>query len=61
MIEFKMEWREVSCTAEPCIGCGEIIFGKQYQLFTAIGNKATPLEQVACASCYMEIENEEEE
>lgn len=55
-----MEWREVPCTAEPCVGCGEMILGKQYQLFTVIGGKATPMEQVACASCYMEIEKEED-
>jgi hypothetical protein len=45
MIEFKIEWREVPCTAEPCIGCNEIIYGKQYQLFSVIGDKATPMEQ----------------
>lgn len=60
MIEFKMEWREVTCTGEPCVACTEPIFGKQYQLHTIIGGKATPLEQVACASCYMEIEKEED-
>lgn len=58
MIELNMEWREVQCTAEPCIVCGEMILGKQYQLHTIIGSKVTPLEQVACASCYMEIERE---
>jgi hypothetical protein len=60
MIEFKMVWREVPCTGDPCIICEDPIFGKQYQLFTVIGKKATPLEQVACASCYMEIEKEED-
>jgi hypothetical protein len=60
MIEFKMEWREVSCTAEPCVGCGEIIYGKQYQLHTVIGTKVTPMEQIVCASCYVEIESEED-
>lgn len=58
MIEFKIEWREVSCTVEPCVGCGEIIYGKQYQLFTVIGGKATPMKQAACASCYMDLEKE---
>lgn len=53
-----MEWRDVPCTADFCIACGEMILGKQYQLFMVIGNKATPMEQVACASCYMEIEKE---
>lgn len=54
-----MEWREVPCTADPCIVCGEMILGKQYQLHSVINNQATPLEQVACASCYVEIEREE--
>lgn len=61
MIEFKLEWREVQCTAEPCIVCEEMILGKQYQLHTIIGGKATPLEQIACASCYMEIDKEGED
>lgn len=60
MIEFNTEWREVPCTAEPCIICGEMILGKQYQLFTVICGKATPMEQIACASCYVEIEKEED-
>lgn len=55
-----MEWREVPCTADPCIACGEMILGKQYQLFTIIGSRTTPMEQVACASCYVEIEKEED-
>lgn len=58
MIEFKMEWREVPCTGEPCIVCEEMIFGKQYQLHSLIGGNVTPLEQIACASCYMEIERD---
>jgi hypothetical protein len=60
MINFELEWREVPCTGEPCIVCQESIFGKQYQLYTIINERATPLEQVACASCYMENEKEED-
>lgn len=60
MIELKLEWREVSCTVEPCIICKEPVYGKQYQLFTVINKQATALEQIACASCYMEIEKEED-
>jgi hypothetical protein len=60
MVEIKLEWREVPCTGELCIACKDPIFGKQYQMFTVIGGKATALEQIACASCYMEIENEED-
>lgn len=56
MIEFKTEWREVACTAEPCVVCGEMILGKQYQLHTVINGQATQIDQVACASCYVEIE-----
>jgi hypothetical protein len=59
MIEFNLEWLEVPCTAEPCIVCKEIILGKQYQLHTVINEQATPLDQVVCASCYMEIEKED--
>lgn len=55
-----MEWREVPCTGEPCIVCQEPIFGKQYQLHTVIGGKSSPMEQIACASCYLEIEKEED-
>lgn len=58
MIEFKMEWREVPCTGEPCVACTEPIFGKQYQLHSVVGVKTTPMEQIACASCYAEIEKE---
>lgn len=54
-----MEWREVPCTAEPCVGCGEMILGKQYQLHTVINGKETPMEQVVCASCYVEILKED--
>lgn len=60
MIEFNLEWREVPCTAEPCIVCKEIILGKQYQLHSVIGGQATTLNQAACASCYLEIEKEED-
>lgn len=60
MIEIKLEWREVPCTGDPCIVCQEPIFGKQYQLHTVISDKVTPMEQVACASCYMEIEKEKD-
>jgi hypothetical protein len=59
MINFEMEWREVPCTGDPCLICKEPIFGKQFQLFSIINDQATPLEQVACASCYVEIEKED--
>lgn len=59
MMEFKLEWREVPCNGEPCIACTEPIYGKQYQLHSVIGDKVMPLDQIACASCYMEIEKED--
>jgi hypothetical protein len=59
MINFDMEWREVPCTTELCIICNEPIFGKQYQLHSIINGQATPLDQIACDSCYMEIEKED--
>jgi hypothetical protein len=59
MINFELEWREVPCTGEPCIVCHEPIYWKQFQLHTVISMQATPLEQIACASCYIEIEKEE--
>lgn len=55
-----MEWREVPCTAEPCVSCTEIIYGKQYQLFSVIAGKANPMEQIVCSSCFMEIDKEED-
>lgn len=60
MIEFHLEWREVPCTAEPCTACKEPIFGKQYQQFSVINEQATPMPQIVCNSCYMEIEKEED-
>lgn len=59
MIEFNTEWREVPCTAEPCTVCKEPIYGKQYQLHTVIGGTVTPIDQIVCSSCYMEIEKED--
>lgn len=59
MINFEMEWREVPCTADPCLICKDPIFGRQFQLFSIINDQATPLEQVACTSCYVEIEKED--
>ena len=56
MIGFELEWREVACTCAPCVGCGEIIYGKQYQLFTVINEKASPNDAIVCGSCYEEIQ-----
>jgi hypothetical protein len=60
MINLEMEWREVPCTGESCIACKDPIFGKQYQLHSVINGQAKPLDQVVCASCYMEIEKDED-
>jgi hypothetical protein len=51
VIEF--EWREVPTTCEPCTGCGDIIYGKQYQLFCEPGG---PIESILCQSCKMEVD-----
>lgn len=58
MIEFEMQWREVPSTCEPCSTCTEVIYGKQYQLFTVINGQATPMETVLCESCYQAVEND---
>lgn len=55
IIKFKMEWREVPTTCEPCIACEDIIYGKQYQLFV-IG-QAT--DRIVCENCYLEIIKED--
>lgn len=59
MIELKLKWKEVPCTGEPCTVCKEPIFGKQYQLHTVIGGTVTPIDQIVCASCYAQIEDED--
>jgi hypothetical protein len=54
-IKFSMEWWEVPTTCEPCIGCEEIIYGKQYQLFV-IG---VATNNIICESCYLEVIKED--
>lgn len=58
MIEFGMKWQEVPCTCEPCSACNEIIYGKQYQLFSVVGETATPTETILCSSCYQEVKED---
>lgn len=52
---FELEWREVPTTCDPCTGCGEIIYGKQYQMFLNTecnkGNSGIT-ETLLCQSCY---------
>lgn len=52
VINFSMEWRLVPTTCEPCTGCQEIIYGKQYQLFLNPGGST---EKIICESCYSAI------
>lgn len=52
VIEFTTEWRFVHNSCEPCAGCQEIIYGKQYQLFLQPGGFAGIK---LCESCYMEV------
>jgi hypothetical protein len=52
LMQIDIVWKEVSCTCEPCSGCNKIIYGKQYQLFTIVGEKEYPGEAMVCASCY---------
>lgn len=54
VIDFNPEWREVPATCEPCNGCEEIIYGKQYQLF--VMGRAT--DKIICGSCYLEVVKE---
>lgn len=51
VIKFNMEWRLVPTTCEPCTGCEEIIYGKQYQLF--VNDNQT--DNRLCESCYTEV------
>lgn len=48
IIKFTTEWRLVPTTCEPCTGCQEIIYGKQYQLF--LNEKET--DNRLCEGCY---------
>lgn len=52
VINFTMEWREVSTTCDPCSGCNDIIYGKQYQLFMEPGGAT---DTKLCESCYQTI------
>ena len=48
VITLTTEWRLVPTTCEPCTGCQEIIYGKQYQLF--LNDKET--DNRLCEGCY---------
>lgn len=52
LLVINLEWKEVPTTCEPCTGCGDIIYGKQYQLF--LNNQ--PAETKLCEACYTAIE-----
>ena len=52
-LEFELQWREVPTTCEPCAVCSEIIYGKQYQLFTEPGGA---MDTILCQPCYSAIQ-----
>ena len=60
LMQIEIIWKEVPTTCDPCIGCKEIIYGKQYQMFTVIGGKEHPNDAIVCGSCYEDIEREED-
>lgn len=51
-------WKEVPTSCEPCRGCGDIIYGKQYQLFFEPGG-ATKV--ILCEPCRTNIEDESDD
>jgi hypothetical protein len=53
IVELKIEWYEVSASCEPCHGCNDVIYGKQYQLFIEPGGAT---ETRLCESCYNALE-----
>jgi hypothetical protein len=52
LLEIKLVWQEVPTTCEPCSACTEIIYGKQYQMFTEPGGQT---ETILCRACYEAI------
>lgn len=55
VIDIKFEWKEVPTSCDPCTGCEEIIYGKQYQLFVL----GTPTDKKLCQSCYSVINEQD--
>ena len=53
LIEFNTEWRLVPTTCEPCTGCEDIIYGKQYQLFL----NGNPVDAILCEPCKQAQDN----
>jgi len=48
LLVINIEWKEVPTTCEPCDGCGEIIYGKQFQLFM---EPCREMSTKLCESC----------
>lgn len=42
-------WKLVPTSCEPCRGCGDIIYGKQYQLHL---QRIGETDVILCESCY---------
>lgn len=59
LMQIETIWKEVPATCEPCIACQEPIYGKQYQMFTLIGDKESALDTIVCSSCYDAIEKDD--
>jgi hypothetical protein len=49
VIYLDLKWEEVPTTCEPCIGCGDIIYGKQYQLHV---QRIGATDVILCESCH---------
>jgi len=58
LMQIEIIWKEVPTTCDPCIGCNDIIYGKQYQMFTLIAGKEQSNDAVICGSCFEEIQND---
>lgn len=58
LMQIDITWKEVPTTCAPCAVCEEIIYGKQYEMFTVIGGKEYPGEAILCESCYQAVEND---
>ena len=59
LMQIEIIWKEVPTTCAACIGCNEVIYGKQYQMFTVIGGKEQPNDAIVCGSCFEEIKKED--
>lgn len=52
VILLEINWKEVPTSCEPCKGCGDVIYGKQYQLILP---KIGATDVILCESCYSDV------